>query len=469
MCCGGRLHDTVRAFTLRDKRKTPHKMRGFFLPDRYEETMMSKRNQDGLLRQENTFYPWIVWLLGASFFFYKYLVQVSPSVMTQDLMRTFGVNGVGLGNLSACYFYAYLCMQIPVGVLLDKYSPRYLTAFAILVCGLSTLIFAVSSTLTAGCFTRGLMGFGAAFAAVSCFKSASLWFPAKRFALISGMFMTAAMMGAVGGQAPLSFLVQGYGWRVSLKIVACLGIALSILYVMIIRDKQLNEVVTHTSEANRPNFWHILRHRQAWMLSIYSGLAFAPVSVFGGLWGVPFLQQAHAFSAQGAAMAVSWIFIGFAVGAPLLGWWSDQMGRRKPIMMLGTLLALLSLTIVIYSVHLPAVSVSALLFLFGLGASGFFISFAMIRETFPLLLTATVLGFMNTFDSICEALSEPFVGVFLDMTWKGAILNGVHQFSTHGYRLALSLLPLYLIVAFVVLLLIQETYCKSYEDIDAKH
>lgn len=419
-------------------------------------------NSTALKRRE--FYPWIVWLLGASFFFYKYLVQVSPSVMTGDLMRAFKVHGVGLGNLSACYFYAYLLMQIPVGVLLDKYSPRYLTAFAIFVCGLSTLIFSFSETLLTGCISRALMGLGAAFAAVSCFKSASLWFPAKRFALISGMFMTAAMMGAVGGQAPLSFLVQGYGWRMSLQIIALLGIILSICYVLIIRDKALEGGETSKSQASAPSFWHVLKNKQAWMLSVYSGLAFAPVSVFGGLWGVPFLQQAHGFSAHAAALAVSWIFIGFAAGAPLLGWGSDQMGRRKPMMIFGTLLALFSLTLVIYGPHLPPVLVSVSLFLFGFGASGFFISFAMIREIFPILLTATVLGFMNTFDSICEALSEPFVGIFLDITWEGRLLEGVHQFSTHGYRLALSLLPLYLIVAFVVLLLIQETHCKSYEE-----
>lgn len=409
-------------------------------------------------------YPWIVWLLGASFFFYKYLVQVSPSVMTHDLMSAFHVHGVGLGNLSACYFYAYLVMQIPVGVLLDKYSPRYLTAFAIFICGVSTYIFSEASSLTMGCLTRGLIGFGAAFAAVSCFKAASLWFPAKRFALISGMYMTAAMLGAVGGQAPLSFLVADYGWRGSLKIVAIIGIILSILYVLIIRDKKTSSVSLVKNNLPRPSFWQILKNKQAWLLSVYSGLAFAPVSVFGGLWGVPFLQQSYAFSAQDSAIAVSWIFIGFAVGAPLLGWWSDQTGKRKPMMMFGTLLALISLMIVIYGVGLPLGLVSTLLFLFGFGASGFFISFAMIREIFPLILTATVLGFMNTFDSICEAISEPFVGIFLDATWGGALQNGVHQFSTVGYKWALSLLPLYLIIAFIVLMFIQETYCKSREE-----
>jgi fucose permease len=69
-------------------------------------------------------YPWIIWTIAAGFFFYKYLIQVSPSVMTNDLMKAFQVNGAGLGNLSAFYFYAYLLMQIPVGMMLDKFSPR---------------------------------------------------------------------------------------------------------------------------------------------------------------------------------------------------------------------------------------------------------------------------------------------------------------------------------------------------------
>ena len=408
-------------------------------------------------------YPWIIWLLGASFFFYKYLVQVSPSVMTSDLMLAFNLNGAGLGNLSAFYFYAYLIMQIPVGILLDKFSPRYLTAFAILICGLSTYVFSETDSLIMACISRAFIGFGAAFAAVSCFKAASLWFPPKRFALISGMCMTAAMLGAVGGQAPLSFLVEAYSWRGALKIVAGIGVLLSLLYILIVRDKK-SESTSTASPAAPFNFSQILKNKQAWLLSIYSGLAFAPVSVFGGLWGVPFLENSYNISAHQAALAVSWIFIGFAVGAPLLGWLSDLMEKRKPIMMFGTLLATFSLITVLYSLTLEVKTISILLFMFGFGASGFFISFAMIRETFPIILTATVLGFMNTFDSICEAISEPFVGMFLDWGWRGAISKGVHQFSTNDYKWALTLLPIYLIIAFIVLVFIKETHCKSIDN-----
>jgi MFS family permease len=353
-------------------------------------------------------------------------------------------------------------MQIPVGVLLDKFSPRYLTALAILTCAIATLIFAESNSLVLACFSRALIGFGAAFAAVSCFKLATVWFPPQRFALVSGMCMTAAMLGAIGGQAPLSFLVQNFAWRAALEIIGCGGMVLSLLYVLVVRDKRSTIPTVHSGKLLN-NFLLILSNKQAWLLSLYSGFAFAPVSVFGGLWGVPFLQQAHHLSASAAAIATSTIFIGFAVGAPLLGWLSDAMGKRKPILFAGTFLALVSLAIVIYYPGQQAGRLSLLLFLFGFGSSGFFTSFAMIREIFPIILAATVLGFMNTFASICEALSEPLLGVFLDFSWQGSVVNGVHQFSTQGYQIALSLLVIYLLIAFCLLGLIKETYCKIKE------
>lgn len=412
-------------------------------------------------------YPWMVWLVAAGFFFYKYLVQVSPSVMTQDLMRTFQVNGAGLGNLSAFYFYAYLCMQIPVGMMLDKYSPRLLTTAAIMICSLSTFIFSQMSSLGWACVARALMGAGAAFAAVSCFKLAAIWFSPKRFALVSGLFMTAAMLGAIGGQMPLSVLVQHVGWRTALEIVGGIGIVLGIIYWVVVRDKAAPSSESAHSVVYPPvsqSLTYILKNKQAWLLSFYSGLAFAPVSVFGGLWGVPFLETAHALSQTEAALATSSIFIGFAIGAPFLGWLSDYMGKRKPILFLGTALALFCLSSVLYLPSLPLVLIMILLGSFGFGASGFFTSFAMIRELFPMVLVATVLGIMNTFDSVCEALFEPFVGALLDMTWAGAILNGIHQFSLQGYHTALLMLPLSLILALVMLIFVKETYCRTFEE-----
>jgi MFS family permease len=408
-------------------------------------------------------YPWLVWALAASFFYYKYLIQVSPSVMSTQLMSAFSLSGAGLGNLAACFFYGYLLMQIPVGILLDKFSPRKITSIAAFICAAGIFWFANTHSATTAGLSRFIIGLSASFAAVSCFKLTSIWFPPKRFALVAGLSMTAAMLGAVGGEGPLSILIDKFEWRHALEIVAIAGFIISALMWIIIRDKETHLPV-HTEYGVQEKFFAklkiLLKDKQTWLLSFYSGLAFAPVSVFGGLWGVSFLQKAYLLNTTEAAHLISLIFIGFAIGCPLTGWFSDYIGRRKPIMTIGTLISLISLAIVIY-LPISQLYLSILLFIFGLGASCFFLCFSMIRELHPLVLTATVLGFMNTFDAVCEAVTEPFIGKLLDLNWSGAYVNGARAFSLHDYHLGLSALVIYLGISVVLMAFIEETYCKS--------
>src|SRR5215470_1538925 len=91
--------------------------------------------------------PLLGWLTGALFFLYAWVLRVSPSVMVEELMRDFSVGAAVLGSLSAAYFYGYAGMQIPVGVLLDRFGPRRLLAVAALACAGGCVLFATGTTL----------------------------------------------------------------------------------------------------------------------------------------------------------------------------------------------------------------------------------------------------------------------------------------------------------------------------------
>jgi len=194
---------------------------------------------------------------------------------------------------------------------------------------------------------------------------------------------------------------------------------------------------------------------QCWFIGLFSGLAFAPISAFGGLWGLPFLQTKLAITKTSAAMICSCTFIGFAMGCPLAGYFSDRWNNRKILMTGGTAIGCAFLSLLIYLPFHSQLFAALLMTGFGFFTSFFFISFAMMREINLPLLAGTAIGFINSFNAIFGALSEPAVGALLD---RVASL-GAQSFSLEQYQYALTLLPLAMLVALGIACCIRETHC----------
>lgn len=397
------------------------------------------------------FYPWLIVILSSLLLFYKYVMQISPSVMTHQLMAEFQIEGAGLGNLAAMFFYTYAVTQLFVGVLLDRLSPRYLSSFAVLASAVGTYFFAKADTLTGASVARCFMGVGAAFATVSYMKLTANWFRPEKFALVGGLLATAAMIGAIFGQAPLAWMVSVTGWRASLITIAWLGVAIAALFVFFVRDKpkvQISPNTPHETHSIRvKDVIAILRKKETWILTCYSGLAFSPVAVFGGLWGNPFITEAYHFSTTQTANFVSLIFYGLAIGGPVLGFLSDRLNNRRSVMLYSAILSLVTVTLVIYINDLPLWILGCLLFLFGFGTGAFMLGFAIGKELNPIKMAATVIALINTGDAIFGAFTEPLIGKFLDMGWSGTIKDNTHYFSVHDYHIAFLVIPAYLLIA----------------------
>lgn len=406
------------------------------------------------------YYPWLVVMLCSGFLFYKYVLQVSPSIMASDLMRVFSINGVGLGNLAATYFYAYLLAQLFAGPLLDRYSPHIITSIAIAISALGTIIFASTSILLVAGLARGLIGIGAAFATVSYMKMTSIWFKPSQMAFVDGLLATAAMAGALGGQVPLAYLTANVGWQASLAYCGLFGFALAALFLLIVRDKpkEFNTTVSPTNPKKiikLKEFIELLKKPENWVLTIYSGLVFTPVAVLGGLWGNPFFIEVYHLNPTTAASFTSCIFIGLALGGPVFGFTAGKFSRMK-IMKLGTFVALFALTSIILSAQLPLWILAFLLFLFGFGTGSFMSCFSLGKELNDIKLTATVISLINTGDALFGSITEPFIGKILDINWNGEIINGVHHFTASNFKYAFSFLPIYLVGALICLNILEK-------------
>jgi MFS family permease len=400
--------------------------------------------------------PLLGWLTGALFFFYAWVLRVSPSVMVEELMRDFAVGAGVLGHLSATYFYGYAGMQIPVGVLLDRFGPRRLMTVAALLCAGGCVLFALSDTLAAATAGRFLIGASAAFSLVGSMAVAGQWFSANRFAVLSGLAMASGMAGGVFGQAPVRLAVEASDWRITTLLMAAGGVFISLAAWTTVRDKRRG---SGGLGGMLSGLGVVLRHRQTWLIALAGLGTSAPLLAFAGLWGVPFLETAHGLSRTSAATLTSIIFVGWGVGAPLTGLLSDRIGRRTP-MVIGLLLQTLSLAVLIYVPGLPIAALAAACFLVGFLGSAQITCFALVKENHPPELSGTAIGFVNGMITGAGALFQPLVGVLLDLAWTGETAFGAPVYSIGAYHFAFASLIACCLGGLVCLIGVRETLAR---------
>jgi len=402
-------------------------------------------------------YPIFIIGLSAAFLFYKYALQVSPGIMSDDLMQAFHINGAQLGNLAAMYFYGYLVVQVFAGPLLDKFGVRRVTPIAILMCAFGALFFSQSLFFGSALLSRMLIGMGTSFATVSYLKCGADHFKPQQFAFVSGLLGTAIMLGAVFGEAPLVFVLHHIGWRKMLFDVSLLGFLIAVIFFIIARDHQ---VIPHHPTAEKfslNNLIAILKSRQNWLLTIYSGCAFSPIAVLGGLWGNPFLCVAYPISLEQASFLLSWIFIGFGVGGPILGLIADKTDTHSLLMKITAIISSVSLAILIYDQHLSLWMVGFFMFVIGLCSASILLAFVLARNLNTVLMVGTVVAMVNTGGDIIGAVTQPIAGKFLDLHWHGTLVNGARHYSLSDYHHAFMILPIYLIFAWVSLLFVEDS------------
>ncbi|MDH3881626.1 MAG: MFS transporter, partial [Desulfobacteraceae bacterium] len=179
---------------------------------------------------------WFVWGSGALFYLMGFFHRVSPAVMTEELMREFNINATALGNLSAFYFYSYVAMQIPTGILADTWGPRRLLTIGSLVAGIGTLLFALAPQIIWAYLGRLLIGGSVAVAFVGLLKVANNWFPPRHYAMVSGVALFFGIVGAVFAGAPLRLLMNHCSWRIVIFLSALVTFVLSLNIWFFVRD-----------------------------------------------------------------------------------------------------------------------------------------------------------------------------------------------------------------------------------------
>ncbi len=215
--------------------------------------------------------------------------------------------------------------------------------------------------------------------------------------------------------------------------------------------------VTHDFKILFKGLLQLMRNPYLWLNGLVGCLLYLPLSVFAELWGPPYLHGAHGYTQADAVQAISMVFLGWAIGGPLAGWFSDHIQRRRLPLIIGAIFTAITICIIFYLPELPKTVLFTLLFLFGVASSAQSIVFAIAKEASPLHLSGIAIAFTNMLVMLGGVLLQPLAGWLLDFKWDGQIIDELRVYSPNAYRFALSAIPLGAILAIIVLFFLKET------------
>ena len=409
-----------------------------------------------------------MWGLGAALYLIGFYQRVAPAVITRELMSEFTLGAAALGNLAAFYYYSYVAMQIPAGLLADRWGPRRVLTAGAAVAATGTLLFALAPGYAAASLGRLLIGGSVGVAFVAMLKLAGHWFAPTRFAMLSGLALACGVLGAVSAGVPLRLLVDAFGWRNVMSVAAALAGLLAVVIWIAVRDDPAER--GYASYAPTAPVRHApilqsirqtLARRNVWLVFLISGAVSGPTLTFGGLWGVPFLSTHYGLSTSQASMITSLLLVCWAVAGPFVGALSDRLRRRKPLYALGAVLATAGWCAALMLPGVPLPLLIVLLGFTGCASAAVMVGFAIAKESAPAALAGTAGGIANMGNMLGSMIMQPAVGWMLDRHWAGTFANGARVYDFGAYRAGFTLMIAWLAAALVLLVFVRETHCRQ--------
>ncbi|HOE15976.1 MAG TPA: MFS transporter [Syntrophorhabdaceae bacterium] len=410
-------------------------------------------------------YRWAIFAVLALQYLFVYFHRVCPAIVAQDLVEAFSINATSLGVLASGYFYPYVVMQLPVGLLADSWGPRKTVTFFSLLAAAGALMFGLSPNFGIATASRILVGLGLSGIFVPAMKTFAVWFRPKEYAKISGALMAAGGVGWLSASTPLALAAKSFGWRTGFVAIGGITLIFSILTWLLLVDspnkKGFPEINAHDGSGSGQKKIRLMTGVKMvfttpsfWPLGVWCFCNGSILFSFNGLWAGPYLRDIYELSTPAIGNILSMVAIAMVVGSPLLGYLSDNiLGSRKKVLFGCALVTAVEWAFFYFfyqSLSIPVLYIFFLVIGVCVGASSI-ICFTAAKELFPLEMAGTSVSCVNIFGFAGGIIYQPLIGHFMDI---GGKVGG--RYLPQGYKMAFLLLFVTTIVFVISSLFVKE-------------
>jgi len=410
-------------------------------------------------------YRWIVWGSMVLAYMVVFFHRLAAGVVKEDIINTFGLSYAEFGHLASMYFYAYMVMQIPVGILADSLGARITVSSGMLVAALGSVVFGLAKSVFAVFLGRFLVGIGVSVVFVCVLKVQSQWFREDEFASVSGATNLMGNLGGLVAQTPLALLVAAFTWRYTFVAIGALSAALAVLCFLLIRNKpqdmgfppihQEVPLEDNKKASVSSGLMEVIKDICLWPCFLYVPLVAGAYIAFTGAWGVPFLSEVYGMSAKEASGFIVMAVFGAMLGGVFMGWVSDKLKKRKLPVIIVSIVQVLSWAGIVFWVGRPIneALLKSLFFIMGFTSMGVVITWAIIKEMSHPERTGVAISVMNMITFLGLAIYPPLMGKIIDIFRESG--------ASFAYRNAFLLCLFATALALGLAFLAKETGCRN--------
>lgn len=413
---------------------------------------MNKEELSGAIQREHRSKGILITGLLCCFTMLQFFLQGSLSIMSHEVKRDLNLDAASMSILSSAFFYSYILLQVPVGMLLDRFGMKKTCFLALILMGLSCFAFAATAQFYLACLFRVVMGVGASFGFIAMLRSIKLYFLSNRFILVMSIVEAIGMIGVASLNVFFSCIKDFSGWRSSIVISGLLSFLLAFLWSRLDLGDEVNEAHSHSGSLPSVSMLSIWRkvasYRLVWFNGLFAALLYSIITVFVALWGIPYTEKLYQISTTEAASLVSLIYIGLAVGSLCL-FYVISILNIKLVLRFGTLAAIVFLACYIYFSPQDIKLAYLLLFLVGFSCSVYQLAFGIVAENVSKDVQSTAGGVTNMLCMAGAPILQPLIGFALTLS-QGGVLDGYESYEASQYRSAFLVLMLCLAFAFWV-------------------
>ncbi len=398
-------------------------------------------------------------LVVALYFFYAIMQLSFFNFSSGHLINQLQISGIQYGLLSSSYLYALALTLIPAGYILDRFKIKKI-ALITFFCLVMSSFFLMSSHLGLIFLYRAISGIANGFAFLICLRVAALYY-SNKIATVSGLMISIGMLGGIFAPIVFSYLAINLDWNLIFIINAILGVVFLLVLMVFFKDK--DDVFKHTLYSRQVlDLVAVVKNKYNWMCGFYTGFLNLSVYLIASLWGNLFLIQRYGLTNFKASIVSSMIFLGVIIGAPMWGYFSDRIMKKKMLMIFGAFFSLVFALLIVYFARLVFFELVILFFLIGISTSAQVISYPLIAELNSKKMLSMATGFVSLIINLVGAILQPIFAFFLTFNANSTIQNSVTVYSQKGLVQAFCLLPIAFLLAFMLSFFVRDQIRKNH-------